>query len=123
LLLCPILFDDPLILLNLLLVVLILGFILSLHIISYERSRAESHAATDRGAQSRAAGGGTDEAARGGASNCADACAFFPRGQGAARTADSSEGSKAHCNHPSRRPKLIQILFHFASNLVLVDCT
>jgi hypothetical protein len=103
----PILFDDPLVLLDLLLVVLILCVFLPLHVISDERSRAEPDSATNRGAQSRTARSGTDKPARGSSSNCADAGAFFPRSQGTAGTADSSERSKAHRNHPSRRPKLI----------------
>jgi hypothetical protein len=86
---------------------LVLCFVLSLHVISDERARAEPDAATNRGAQSRTARSGTDKPARGSSSNCADAGAFFPRSQGTAGTADSSERSKAHRNHPSRRPKLI----------------
>jgi hypothetical protein len=103
----PILFDDPLILLNLLLVVLILGFFLSLHVISDERSRPESDSSPNCGAQSRTARCGTDEPAGGGASDGADPSAFFPCGQGTAGTAHSSERGKAHRNHPSRRPKLM----------------
>jgi hypothetical protein len=108
-------FDDPLVLLDLLLIVLILRFVLSLHVISDERARTEPDSATNRGAQSRTTGGGADEPAGGGASNCADPRAFFPWGQGTAGAAHSSERSKAQRNHPSRRPKLIYILFHSAS--------
>jgi hypothetical protein len=100
-------FDDPLVLLDLLLVVLILSFFLSLHVISDERARSEANSATNGGAQSRTAGGGTDKPTRGGASDCADAGAFFPRGQGAAGAAHGSERCKAHRTHPSRRSKLI----------------
>jgi hypothetical protein len=100
-------FDDSLVLLDLLLVILILGFILPLHVISDERSRTEPDPATDRGTQSRTARCGADKPAGSGASNCPDAGAFFPRGQWASGTADSSERSKAHRNNPSRRPKLI----------------
>jgi hypothetical protein len=76
----PILFDDPLVLLDLLLVILILGFLLPLHVISDERSGAETDSATNCGAQARATGGGTDEPAGGGPSNSANAGAFFPGG-------------------------------------------
>jgi hypothetical protein len=95
-------FDDPLVLLDLLLVVLILSFFLSLHVISDERARSEANSATNGGAQSRAACGGTDEPAGGGASNCADPGTFFPRGQGTSGTAHSSERRKADRNYPSR---------------------
>jgi hypothetical protein len=98
----PILFDDPLVLLDLLLVVLILCVFLPLHVISDERSRAEPDSATNCCAQSRTARGGTDEPARGGASNCADPGTFFPRGQGTSGTAHSSERRKADRNYPSR---------------------
>ena len=95
-------FDDPLVLLDLLLIVLVLCFVLSLHVISDERARAEPDSATNRGAQSRTARSGTDKPARGSSANCADAGAFFPRRQGAAGTADSGECGKAESNGPSR---------------------
>jgi hypothetical protein len=78
--LATIAFDDPLVVLDLLLIGLVLCFVLSLHVISDERARAEPDSATNCCAQSRTAGSGTDKPARGSSSNCADAGAFFPRG-------------------------------------------
>jgi hypothetical protein len=87
-------FDDSLVLLDLLLIVLVLCFVLPLHVISDERARAEPDSATDRGAQSRTPRSGTDKPPRGSSANCADAGAFF-RGPPAQPTAASAAKPRA----------------------------
>lgn len=81
-----VLFDGPLILLDLLLVVL--RILLTLHVIADQRACSQTDARANRRAGSRTAERRPDQSACGGAAERADSRAFFPRRHRPAGAAD-----------------------------------
>jgi hypothetical protein len=72
---------------HLFLLIRLLNF-LSLHLVANKSASTETERAADRRSGTRMAHGGTDDSARGGASECADARTLLARRQAPARTAD-----------------------------------
>jgi hypothetical protein len=86
-------FNDALVLLYLLLISLILGLLLTLHVISDERAGAQAQRSPDRCAGSRVTYGRSNNATRGGTPQRADARSLLPRGQGSAWAAGKEKHS------------------------------